>query len=235
MIDDRVDVGGPTGPRDEGEIASDHSGEVEALVQRAGAGEHEALGALFARHRERLLWMVRLRMDRRLQGRMDPSDILQEAYLDLTERIAEYADLRPKYTFFLWLRLVVSQRLQRIHRHHLGAAMRDADREVSLYRGSFPRADSASLAEQLLGRFTPASAAAARAELQLTLQAVLDAMDPDDREVIVLRNLEELSNGEAAQVLGIKPAAASQRYVRALRRLKAALMTTPGFSDFAAG
>jgi RNA polymerase sigma-70 factor (ECF subfamily) len=174
--------------------------------------------------------MVRLRLDRRLQGRVDPSDVLQEAYLDLAKELPRYAE-NPSMPFFLWLRLVTGQRLMRIHRQHLGAGMRDASVEVSLYRGPLPQASSVSLAAQLMGQFTSASHAAIRAEIQLQLQETLNRMDDVDREIIALRNFEELSNNEAAEVLGISPSAASKRYVRALVRLQEALKRIPGFID----
>jgi RNA polymerase sigma-70 factor (ECF subfamily) len=202
----------------------------EHLLRRAAAGDEAALPALWGRHRARLRQMVRLRLDRRLQGRVDPSDVLQEAYLDLAARLPAYARDRPMPPF-LWLRLVTGQRLMQVHRHHLGAAMRSAGREVSLYRGALPQASSASLAAQLLGRLTTASQAVARAERQLQLQEVLNGMDPTDREILALRHFEELSNGEAAEVLGLSRSAASARYVRALGRLRDLLEHVPGFSD----
>src|SRR5262249_10607509 len=152
-----------------------------------------------------------------------PSDVLQEAYLDLTRQFPSYAECRETMPFFLWLRLLTGQRLMRIHRQHLGAAMRDADREVSLYRGAMPQATSESLAAGLLGRFTTASQAAVRAERQLQLQHALNGLDPIDREVIALRHFEGLGNADVAQVLGLSRAAASNRYVRAMTRLQAVL------------
>ena len=109
--------------------------------------------------------------------------------------------------------------------------MRDAGREVSLYRGALPEASSASLAAQLLGRLTTASQAAIRAERQLRLQAVLNSMDPMDREILALRHFEQLTNGEAAQVLGLSKTAANNRYIRALGRLRDLLERVPGFFD----
>jgi RNA polymerase sigma-70 factor, ECF subfamily len=206
----------------------DSSGELDELLPRAAAGDTVALAALFARHRKRLRQMVRLRLDRRLQGRVDPSDVLQEAYLDLAKKVAEYVRDRAELPFYLWLRLVVGERMQRIHRQHLGAAMRDAGREVSLHRGALPQASTASLAAQLLGRFTTASEALIRAEVRLRVQEALNQMEPIDREVIALRHFEELSNSEAAQVLGITPQAASNRHLRALARLQAILKDVPG-------
>jgi RNA polymerase sigma-70 factor (ECF subfamily) len=107
--------------------------------------------------------------------------------------------------------------------------MRDAGQEVSLYRGALPQASSVSLAAQLLGRLTSPSLAAVRAEMQLRLQEALNSMEPLDREVLALRHFEELSNSETARVLGIQKSAASNRYIRALKRLKEVLSGMPGF------
>ncbi len=209
---------------------SDTTDVEEALTQRIHAGDQSALGDYFARHRERLRRMVRLRLDRRLQGRIDPEDVLQEAFLDAARRLAEYAADR-KMPPFLWLRFLTIQRLQTLHRLHLGVKSREAGREVSLYNGSLPAADSRSLAAQLLGRLTTPSRAAIRAEIQIKIQEALNAMDPIDREVLALRHFEELNNGETAAVLGLHKAAASNRYVRALRRLKVVLSPALGLLD----
>ena len=191
----------------------------ESLASRIHAGDQCALGEFFARHRERLRRMVRLRLDRRLQGRIDPDDVLQEAFVDAARRLTEFAANRPMPPF-LWLRFLTMQRLQTLHRLQLGVKSREAGREVSLYNGSLPAADSRSLAAQLLGRLTTPSRAAIRAEIQIKIQEAVNAMDPIDREILALRHFEELNNGETATVLDIHKAAASIRYVRALRRLK---------------
>lgn len=198
------------------------------LLRRAKAGDEAALGALFVRYRDRLRQMVRLRLDRRLSGRIDTSDVLQDAYLDVARRFPEYA-AAPTVPFYIWLRALTGQRLMDLHRRHLGAEMRDAGREISLYRGALPMASSASLAQQLLAGLTSPTQAAIREEMQLRLQEALNSMDPIDREVVVLRHFEELTNTEAAEVLGIESAAASKRYIRAIRRLKAILDAVPGF------
>lgn len=211
-------------------MMTDASSETDELLRRASGGDQQAVADLFARYRERLRRMVRLRLDRRLLGRVDPSDVLQETYLDVSQRAGEYFD-NPRMPFFLWLRLMTGQRLTALHRQHLGAKMRNAGREISLYRGALPQASSVSLAAQLLGRLTSASQMAMRAEMQTRLQEVLNSMDPMDREVLALRHFEELSNEETAEVLGIKKAAASKRYLRAFRRLKDILASIPGFLD----
>lgn len=197
---------------------------------RRGLDDPQVLGRIWQRHANRLERVVRLRMDRRLQGRIDPADVLQEAFLDVQARLPEYLQ-QPDMPVFLWLRFLTGQRLQLIHRHHLGAQMRDAGREVSLHRGAMPQATSVSLAAQLLGRFTSVTQAVQRAEMQLILQDAINAMDPIDREILALRHFEELSNEETAQVLGIKASAASSRHVRALKRLRDVLRNTRGFFD----
>ena len=204
--------------------------DADDLLRRAGVGDERALSELFVRHRARLRRMVELRLDRRLHGRVDPSDVLQEAYLDVAGRAAEYrAD--PAMPPLLWLRFLTSQRLLALHRYHLGAMMRDAGREVSLHRGAWPPASSASLAAMLLGSLTSPTSAARRSELQQRLQDALNSLDVIDREVLVLRHFEELSNAEAAHVLGLTKTAASNRYIRALKRLKDILAELPGFLD----
>jgi RNA polymerase sigma-70 factor (ECF subfamily) len=199
------------------------------LICRAAGGDARALAELWGHHR-RLRRMVALRLDRRLQGRVDPSDVLQEAYLDLSDRLPDYARDRPMPPF-LWMRLVAGQRLMQAHRHYLGTAMRDAGREVSLHRGPLPPASSASLAAQLLGRVTSVCEAAVRAECRLQLQEALNTMDPTVREVLALRHFEELTNGEVAALLGLTKTAASDGYIRALGRLRSLLEAIPGFLD----
>src|SRR5256885_854381 len=199
----------------------------EELLDAARAGDEGALAALVERHHGRLERMVRLRMDRQLQGRVDPADVVQDAYLAVRGKFPQYS-ADPRLPFFLWLRLEVGQKLVDVHRFHLGAKMRDAGQEVALHRGALPQVSSLSLAEQLLGKLTTASQAAIRVELKLRVQEALNGMDPQDREVLLLRHFEELSNAEAAGVLGIKPTAAVNRYVRALKRLKDVFQGMPG-------
>jgi RNA polymerase sigma-70 factor (ECF subfamily) len=212
-------------------MAADSSASAtDALLERAKAGDERALAELFARHREPLARMVRLRLDHRLAGRVEPSDVLQEAYLDVARRFPEYA-ANPSFPVFLWLRSLVGQRLVDVHRHHLGAQMRSVGQEVSLFRGAMPQVSSASLAHQLLGRLTSPTHAAPRAEMQVRLQEALNALEPLDREVVILRHFEALDNAEIAEVLGIQPTAASKRYIRAVRRLKTVLDEFPDLWD----
>jgi RNA polymerase sigma-70 factor (ECF subfamily) len=200
------------------------------LLRQIEEGDARALVELFARHRERLKRMVRLRLDRRLQGRVDPSDVIQEAHIEVLRRAGEYVRA-PSMPAFLWLRFLTGERLLHAHRRYLGTQMRDAGQEVSLHRGAFPQATSVSLAALLLGKLTSPTRAAQRAEMQLRLQDILNQMDPIDREVLTLRHFEELSNSETAKVLGLEKTAASNRYIRALKRLKDVMATMPGFFE----
>jgi RNA polymerase sigma-70 factor (ECF subfamily) len=196
----------------------------DALPQQ---GDHAAFAEAFMVHRERLRRMVQLRMDRRVAGRVDPSDVLQETYLDASRQLDQYL-AAPPFSLFLWLRFLTGQRLMAIHRQHLGAQMRDAKQEVDLHHGAMPEVDCLSLSCSLLGPVTSPSLAAMRLETQVCLREVVDGMETLDREVLALRHYEELSNQEVAEELGITTAAASKRYIRALERLKAALGKTPG-------
>jgi RNA polymerase sigma-70 factor (ECF subfamily) len=204
-----------------------NSASLVALLEQAQAGDAAALNEIFTRFRDRLRRMVELRLDHRLQPRIDPSDVIQEGYLQAAERLHDYL-AEPKLSLFLWLRLVVAEQLVNLHRRHLGVHMRDARREVSLYRDAYPVASSAALAAQLLGEHTSPSDAAVRAERLLRLQEALNALDPIDREVLSLRHFEQLNRTETARVLGIEEAAAAKRYVRALKRLKDSLADMPG-------
>ena len=202
---------------------------IEAeLIRKAAAGDRQAWDDLLSTHRPRLRRMIALRMNPLLRGRLDPSDVIQEAFLDATAGLAQYAE-RAEMPLFLWLRWLAGMRLTTLHRKHLGCQVRDAAREISVDR-AMPGASSAALAAQLVGGQTSASEVAMRSERKTRIQEVLEAMDPLDREVLVLRHFEELSNLETAQALGLQEAAASKRYIRALRRLKEELRMMPGGS-----
>jgi RNA polymerase sigma-70 factor (ECF subfamily) len=214
-------------------MSSDSTGEFSdppELLQRAAAGDQQALQDLFAHHRDRLKRMVRLRLSRRLQGRVDDSDVLQESFLEISKKLPEYVQ-QPSLPFFLWLRHMTGLKLAEVHRRHLGTQMRDADREVSLHRGGLPEADSVSLAAQLLGKLTTPSQAAIKAEQRIYVQEALNSMDPIDREVLALKHFEQLSTTEIAEVLGLSKAGAGSRYLRAIKRLREILARIPGFSD----
>jgi RNA polymerase sigma-70 factor (ECF subfamily) len=210
---------------------TDDAHEFQDLLRRAGGGDAAACQELFSRYRDRLKRMIHLRMSRRLQGRVDDSDVLQEAFVDVARRLAEYV-ANPRLPFYLWLRHLTGLKLVEVHRKHLGSQLRDADREITLHRGGFPEADSASLAAQLLGTATSPSQAAIKAETRLFVQEALNQMDPIDREILALKHFEQLSTSEIAEVLGLSKAGAGSRYLRAIKRLRAILAQIPGFEAF---
>lgn len=209
------------------QIETEDSSTTHRLLRMSADGDGESLGVLLTRHEDRLRRMIAFRLDPRLQGRIDPEDVVQEVHLAASEHLADYLR-RPAMPFFLWLRGIAGNKLLELHRRHLGTPMRDARREVSLYRGALPGATSAALAAQLLGHQTRPSEAAVRAEAKIRLQEALNGMDPVDREVLALRHFEQLTNAEAARVLQIKDAAAGKRYLRALERLREILASMPG-------
>jgi RNA polymerase sigma-70 factor (ECF subfamily) len=210
-------------------LTSDGSPDSAALLARAADGDARAWGKLLTGHEDRLRRMVMCRLDPRLRGRIDASDVIQEAYLEATDHRERYFRQDASATrVFLWLRGIVGNKLLELHRHHLGTHKRDAGREVSLVPRVSPGATSAALVDQMSGHGAGPGTLAARSELNVRLRNVLDSMDPVDREVLVLRHFEQLTNGEAAAVLGIEERAAAKRYVRALTRLKGVLAELPG-------
>jgi RNA polymerase sigma-70 factor (ECF subfamily) len=186
----------------------------EALEAALRAGDDAVMAQLVDRERERLLRMVQFRLDPRLVGRLDAEDVVQEAFLEAQKRLSSFrADGKP---FFVWMRLVTQQTMVDLFRRHVGAKMRAAGREVAAPA-------SGSLSGLFVGHLTSPSQAAQREELRAKVEEALASMDEIDREVLMLRHFEELSNKEAAAVLGIQENAASNRYVRALGRLKGLL------------
>jgi len=183
----------------------------EALERDLRAGDGAKLAPLFECYRERLLRMVNFRIHPRLVGRLDPEDILQDTYIEAGKRIDAFTgDDKP---FLVWIRLITQQTMIDLNRKHLGAKMRNAGREVSAPA-------SGTLSGFFVSHITSPSRAVMREEARVKIEQALESMDEIDREVLLLRHFEELSNKEAAAVLGIQENAASNRYVRALGRLK---------------
>lgn len=206
---------------------TDHERE---LINRVVQRDEDALAQLFSQHHDRLWRMVNFRMDPRLHGRVDADDVLQEAWLSVVQRIDHFlAD--ASRSIFVWFRLITSQTLIDIHRRHLGTQKRNASMEFSINKGWSSESTSFSLSFHLLGHLTSPTQAALREELSQQLKAALSSMQEIDREVLALRHFEQLSNRETAQILGISDQAASDRYMRALGRLKGVLKALPGFVE----
>ena len=193
----------------------------EDTLRRAAAGDADALGPTLSAYRSRLRRMVSLRMDPRAQGRFDTSDVIQEAYIEAAERLPRYVEDEDRMPFFLWVRFLVGQKLLQFHRAHLGAQARAADGEVGLNRPSGVGASAHSVASVWLAESATPSRAAIAEEEHARVREALESMSDTDREVLVLRHFEQLSNAEVATLLDLSPQAASARYVRALTRIQA--------------
>ena len=200
---------------------------ADALLASAGAGDAAAWGALLMAHQQRLWRMVAFRMDPRLRGRVDAIDVVQDAFVQAAAHRSDYFGA-PGTPLFLWLRTITANKLVETHRHHLGTRMRDAKRQQPLDAPNWRDDTSARLCAQLTAGLTRPSVAAVRGEVTTRLAEALEGMDPIDREILALRHFEQLTNAEAAQVLGIQEDAAAKRHLRALRRLKDVLSDMPG-------
>lgn len=206
---------------------TDEPAKTEQLLALAAAGDGSAWGALLTAEVERLMRMVASRMDPRLHGRIDAADVVQDAFVQASAKREEYFR-ESTVPLFLWLRGVVRNKLLELHRHHLGTHMRDATRELPLEAQPSWDDKSAALYLHLTAGLTGPSVAAVREEAKMQLADALNKMDPTDREVLTLRHFEQLTNAEAAQVVGIQERAAAKRYLRALERLKTILSELPG-------
>lgn len=195
------------------------------LVQ--AAQDKAKLAELFDQNRDRLKRIVSSSMDRRVQGRMDASDVLQETFIEAFGRVHEYL-AAPNVSLFVWLRFLAKQRLAMMHRQHLGVQARDARRDMPLPEFANGHDAVSELAAQLAARLTTASAALSRKELGLNIQNALEKLDDKSREILLLRHFEQLSNSESAEVLQISPTATHNRYIRALERLKRMLNAIAG-------
>jgi RNA polymerase sigma-70 factor (ECF subfamily) len=204
-----------------------NSEELSGLLRQVAGGDQAAWGDLLEKHRPQLHRMVELRLDPRLNGRLDASDVVQEAYLTASAQLPDYLE-NPTIPFHLWLRLVTDQKLVLLHRNHLGTKARDARRQISIDRGVVQTASSFAMAAKLIGREPTPSEAVGEVEQRRRVQEALDRLNPLDREVLALRHFEQLTNAEAAQVLGLERSAASKRYLRALQRIKEVLSDMPG-------
>ncbi|WP_339733377.1 sigma-70 family RNA polymerase sigma factor [uncultured Gimesia sp.] len=208
----------------------DEHEDQEKFLSRLRQDPEGVLADEYNQYRDRLWRIVNFRLDRRLLGRVDADDILQEAYLDAATRIAHYLN-DPATTFFIWLRTIIGQTLIDVHRRHLGAQKRDVRREVKANRRVFSASTSFQIADVLLGDMTSPSQAALKEELAAQLHEALESLNEIDREILVLRHFEELSNLEASEVLEIESKTASMRYFRALTRLRTILVQIPGIIE----
>ncbi len=201
--------------------------DLQQILERASRGDRDALGPVLDGYRDRLRRMVRLRLDARIRARVDASDVVQEACFEASRRCGEW--LRQQdVPFYLWLRFLTGQQILMCERRHLGAQARDVRREARPGLGGFPGADVTTVVEEVVANATSPTKALARKEVRAIVERALAQMEEIDREVLVLRHFEQLSNAEAAQELGIAEEAARKRYFRAAGRLREILEGSPG-------
>lgn len=191
------------------------------MMNNARTGNIDAKEALLELHRARLTKMVQFRMPTSLVRRCDPADVVQEALLEASKRLDEYLNTGTM-GFYVWLRWLTNDRLTDAQRQHLGAAKRDANREVH-GTSRLSERSGFQLADVLVGQLTSPSRAAAREELRAAIQDGLATLDEQDREVLILRHFEQLSLDEVAQCLQLSKSGANKRHLRALRELRVRL------------
>jgi len=199
------------------------------IVRMLSQDREQALGPLFQSLGQRLRQIVRFRLDYRLNGRVSESDVLQETFVRAAKNLDHFLG-STEMPLFVWLRMELNQKLHEIHRYHFEQQKRDPRREATNSVLHSSGNTSVAIAAHLVGSQTTPSRLVEKAEQIAMLQQTLDELPELDREVIALRHFEELTNLEAAQILGIEPSAASKRYVRALQRLRE-IMTSAGGHD----
>ena len=198
---------------------------TQELLDGAAAGDEGAAERLLDRHRESLRRMIALRLDRAIRGRVDASDVVQDVMLEASRRLAEYLS-DPPMPFHLWMRHLAKDRMIDLHRRH-HAQRRDVARDRPLKGRKYADRSSLDLAGQLQDSELTPAAAALRKELADRFFDAVAGLEETDREIILMRHVEQLGNGETAEALGLSPAAAGMRYLRALRRLRAILTERP--------
>jgi RNA polymerase sigma-70 factor (ECF subfamily) len=194
------------------------SGETQRLLREARNGDLGARDQLLDRHREYLRRFVEVRLDPKIRARVDPSDVVQDTQMEALRRLERYLE-KPPMPFRLWLRQLAYDRLLMVRRHHVTAARRAVRREVTLTDQS-----SLQLAGEVLASESTPSQQLVRHELVRRVRQAVALLPEGDREVLIMRNLEGLSNREVSQVLAIDPATASRRYGRAVLRLREILL-----------
>jgi RNA polymerase sigma-70 factor, ECF subfamily len=199
-----------------------NSTETQQLLDLAQAGDAASRNKLLQRHREALRRMVGLRMDPALQSRVDASDIVQDVLMEADARLADYLKT-AKMPFHVWLRHLARDRIIDVYRRHRGAARRSMDREQALPQTDSSNQSASDLANFAVDRQMTPAAAATHHELELRFQQALEKLDDAEREMVLMRHFEQMSNQQVAEALELSEPAASMRYLRAMRKLRALL------------
>jgi RNA polymerase sigma-70 factor, ECF subfamily len=195
--------------------------DTEELLARARHGDDSAIGRLLDRHRGRLKQMIAVRMDTRLAARLDPSDVVQDTLLTASRRLDAYLRDRP-LPFYPWLRQIAMDRLVHVYSRHVKARRRSVSREARLEL-PFSGRSVMLLADRFTTGTESPSRQLARKEQRQRVRQALDELNAGDREVLVLRCLEQLRTREVAAILGISEGAVRMRQLRALERLRSLL------------
>ena len=203
--------------------------QTQELLAGAKEGDADAVNRLMERHRDSLRRMVQLRLDQKIQRRIDVSDVVQDVLVEANRRLQDYL-ANPVLGFHLWLRQIAKDRIIDAHRRHRASAKRSVDRERPLAVPAANDHSTMELAAQLADRELTPAAAATQAEMANAVEAAIAKLPDQDCEIIIMRHYEQLSNQEIAQALALTEPAASMRYLRAIRRLKE-LMVNPDSVD----
>jgi RNA polymerase sigma-70 factor (ECF subfamily) len=201
-----------------------NTSETQELLAGAGQGQPAAVNELLDRHREALRNMIQVRMDQKLARRVDASDVVQDVLLEASQRLADYIR-DPRLPFGLWLRQMAQDRIIDLHRRHRVARRRSLDREQQRPGLAADKSSLELMAQLRDSELTPA-AASLRKELHERFIEAIDRMEDEDREILLMRHFEQLTNSQAADLLGLSQPAAGMRHLRALRRLRELLGET---------
>jgi RNA polymerase sigma-70 factor (ECF subfamily) len=203
------------------------SADTQNLLDQAKKGDAGAVDQLLARHREPIRRLIDLRLDPAIVQRVDASDVVQDVLLEASKRLQDYLK-NPAMPFHLWLRHIAKDHIIDAHRRHHQAQKRGVNREQPLARPGWMDKSSLELAGQLIDQERTPASAAIQEELQRKLHVALAGLDEDDRDILLMRHFEQLSNQDVASALGLTEAAASMRYLRAIRRLRDVLAPPTG-------
>ena len=192
---------------------------TEELLIGAKEGDADAVDRLLDRHRVAIHRMIEMRLDRRIQQRVDASDIVQEVMIEANRRLRTYLE-SPSLPFHLWLRQMAKDRIIDAHRRHRGSVKRSVDREQGMVAPAAMEKSTIEFVAQLCDQELTPAAAATMHELQRRFSAAIEKLDEGDREIVMMRHFEQLTNQDVAQAFGLTQPAASMRYLRAMRRLR---------------
>lgn len=195
---------------------------TQQLLQQVKVGDAAAVNRLLDRHRQSLRRLVQMRLDRRIQRRLDVSDVVQDVLVEANRRLADYLQ-NPGMAFHLWLRQIAKDRIIDAHRRHRVSTKRSVDREQPLQAGP-PDGSTLDLAARIYDPEVTPATAAAQQEIAHQVEEAITRLNELDAEIIYMRHYEQLSNQEIAQVLQLTEPAASMRYLRAVRRLRTLLL-----------